>query len=114
MCSCRATVLLGSHRYGGMAPTAGVLQWAETSLLEGTVRKQVIRNPGGSWSVNSSFLTQRMEEPLRRGALLEGEVNEHLAHVAVQSAQQHALGLQKRNAQNKTEKSLPLSCYWHF
>lgn len=33
--------------------------------------------------VNNSFLTQRIEEPLRRGALLEGEVNEHLVYVTV-------------------------------
>lgn len=82
MCSCRATVLLGSQTYGGLAPTAGVLQWGETTLLEGTGQEAGHKKP--RWflqCVNNNFLTQRTEEPLRRGALVEGEVNEHLVYI---------------------------------
>lgn len=31
-CSCRAMILLGSWRHGGMAPTAEVLQWRDTGF----------------------------------------------------------------------------------
>ena len=39
VCSCRAVILLGSQRCGGMASVTGAMQWRDTGLLEGQDRK---------------------------------------------------------------------------